>query len=230
MWNRKSVGVIALRVLGGLVAAVCLLVGLTLTMAKTRWGGERLRRIAVARVNEQIQGRLDIGRLSFGGDRVIVWDVRLSDPEGRFVASAARAEVDVALRGLLRHEIRLAAALDTPVVDVVGDPAGMNLGRALAARKPTPPRPPAPKTTADGWVVRLDRFAMTGATWNDMAVATRHGAAVLCIPTEKFRVLLDQDAHAATGMLRLVSERLRVARASGTRPIVSAREDGSPPN
>lgn len=72
--------------------------------------------------------------------------------------------------------------------------------------------------------------AMTGATWNDMAVATRHGTSVLCIPVEKFRGLLDQDAHAATGMLRLISERLRETRASGTLPAVPMPDDGVSPN
>ena len=72
--------------------------------------------------------------------------------------------------------------------------------------------------------------AMTGATWNDMAVATRHGTSVLCIPIEKFRGLLDQDAHAATGMLRLISERLRETRASGTLPTVPVVDDGASPN
>ena len=72
--------------------------------------------------------------------------------------------------------------------------------------------------------------AMTGATWNDMAVATRHGTSVLCIPIEKFRGLLDHDAHAATGMLRLISQRLRETRASGTLPIVPGKDDSASPN
>ena len=69
--------------------------------------------------------------------------------------------------------------------------------------------------------------AMTGATWNDMAVATRHGTSVLSLPIEKFRGLLDHDAHAATGMLRLISERLRETRGSGTRATVPVLDDGA---
>lgn len=57
--------------------------------------------------------------------------------------------------------------------------------------------------------------AMTGAPWDELAVATRHGTSVLCIPTAAFRKLMDQDAQAATGMLRLVSERVREARGGG---------------
>jgi cyclic nucleotide-binding protein/4Fe-4S binding protein len=75
--------------------------------------------------------------------------------------------------------------------------------------------------------------AMTGATWTDMAVATRHGTSVLCIPADAFRALLDQDAHAASGMLRLVSERLREARSgaiSVSRPGSGREGGGSAPN
>lgn len=72
--------------------------------------------------------------------------------------------------------------------------------------------------------------AMAGATWNDMVVATRCGTSVLCIPTDRFRALLDEDAHAAAGMLRLVSARLREAR-SGALPMTApAREENQSPN
>jgi hypothetical protein len=50
--------------------------------------------------------------------------------------------------------------------------------------------------------------AITGEPRSAAAVADDDGAAVLSIPTAIFRALLDQDLRAATGMLRLVSERL----------------------
>lgn len=155
--------VIGLRVLGGLLATVCLLVGLTIVALKTRWGGERLRRYAVSHVNEQIQGHLDIAKLSFGGDRVTVEDVQLRDPDGRFVGSVARAEVDVALTRVLHHELRVTGiAVTTPVLNIVSGTEGSNLARALSPRKPTPAKPAQPKTTQEGWVVRLDRLDLTG--------------------------------------------------------------------
>lgn len=158
----RSVG-IGLRVLGAVVAMVCLLVGLTIVGLKTHWGGERLRRFALKRVNAEIQGHLDIARLSFGGDRVLVEDVQLRDPDGRFVGSVARAEVDVALMRVLHKELRVTAiAITTPALDIVTGPQGSNLARALSPRKKKPARPPQPKTTKEGWVVRLDRFDLTG--------------------------------------------------------------------
>ena len=158
----RSVG-IGLRVLGGVVAAICLLVGLTIVVLKTHWGGERLRRYAVKNVNQQIQGHLDIARLTFGGDRVIVEDVQLRDPDGRFVGSVARAEVDVALTRVLHKELRVTGiSVTTPVLNVVSGPDGSNLSRALTPRKPAPAKPSQPKTKEEGWVVRLDRFDLSG--------------------------------------------------------------------
>ena len=156
---------IGLGVVGGGVAACCLLVGLTITLLKTSWGGERLRRLAVTRVNGKIQGHLDIGRLSFGGNRVVVEDVQLRDPDGHLVGSVARAEVDVAPLRVLHEELRVTgASIVTPLVDLTSGPAGSNLARALQPRHPSPPKPAQPKTSKDGWVVRLDRFDLTGGT------------------------------------------------------------------
>jgi CRP-like cAMP-binding protein len=50
--------------------------------------------------------------------------------------------------------------------------------------------------------------AITGEPRGVTAVAEAGGASVLCIPTAAFRSLLDQDVRTATGVLRLVSERL----------------------
>ena len=72
--------------------------------------------------------------------------------------------------------------------------------------------------------------ALSGGKWNETVVAARQGASALCIPTERFRAFLDADPHAAAGLLRLVSVRLRDSRTSATRAIVSSHDDGSPPN
>ena len=135
-------------------------IGAVMLILQTRWGGERLRRTVVARVNHQIKGELAIGRLSFGGDRLIVWDVSLRDPDGEQVAQVARAEVDFRIMRLLHEEVRLSAVIvESPRLMAESDPAGMNLSRALAPRQKAPPRaPPKPKTDKEGWVIRLDRF------------------------------------------------------------------------
>ena len=110
---------------------------------QTRWGGERLRRQLVARVNHQIQGQLGIGRLSFGGDRLMVWDVSLRDPDGRQVAQVGRAEVDFRILSLLREELRLTAVvIESPRLMAESGPAGLDLSRALAPRKKAPAKAP----------------------------------------------------------------------------------------
>ncbi len=58
--------------------------------------------------------------------------------------------------------------------------------------------------------------AIAGTGWTDTVVAAEQGASVLCIPARAFRDLLDQNAHAATGLLRLASERLNEVRGRRT--------------
>ncbi|HXI55814.1 MAG TPA: hypothetical protein VNO55_07130, partial [Polyangia bacterium] len=161
----KRAALIAVCVLGALLTLVVIAVGGTLLALRTDWGGERLRRQVVSRVNAQIQGNLEIKRLSFGGNRLVVWGVAVRDPEGQMVAQIARTEVDVSLSRLLHKELRLTAVeIERPVLDLLAGEQGLNLSRALAPQKPTKKKPtaPSPRTTKEGWVVRLDRFALTG--------------------------------------------------------------------
>jgi hypothetical protein len=157
----KPVALTALAVLGALVALTCLTVGATFAVLQTSWGGERLRRQVVTRANKQIQGRLEIGRLSFGGNRLEVWNVALRDPEGQAVAQIARAEVDFRILRLLHKEIRISAiVIEKPHLGLVSGPEGLNLTRATAPREKTPKEetPPRAPTREEGWVVQLDRF------------------------------------------------------------------------
>lgn len=165
---------IVAAVVGITVALVAVVVGSLVVALRTDWGGERLRRQVVTRVNHAILGQLAIGRLSFGGDRVVVWDVSLRAPDGLVVARIARAEVDYKVTRLLHKEVRLtAAALDAPVVTAISDSRGLDLSRAIAPRtKPAEKKPPQPKTKAEGWVIRLDRFDLTGGEVQVTAVNT----------------------------------------------------------
>ena len=158
----KRAGVISLRVAGVIAAVVAVAIGAVMLVLQTRWGGERLRRAVVARVNHQIQGELAIGRLSFGGDRLVVWDVGLRDPDGQQVAQVARAEVDFRILRLLHEEVRVSAVvIESPRLFAESDPAGMNLSRALAPRQKAPPKsPPKPRTQKEGMVIRVDRFEL----------------------------------------------------------------------
>jgi hypothetical protein len=157
---------ITIGVLGAVVALAAVLVGATVVLLRTPLGEERLRRQIVARVNDQIQGRLDIRRLTFGGDRLALWGVSLRDPDGHPVADVARVEVAVSIPRLLHKEVRVTTvAIETPRLALVSDARGSsNLARATAPRKATPPRPPKParpKTNDEGWVIDLGRFSLT---------------------------------------------------------------------
>ena len=156
----RRAGVLSLRVAGVIAAVVAFSIGAVMLVLQTRWGGERLRRQVVARANHQIQGELAIGRLSFGGDRLVLWDVRLRDPDGNQVAQVARAEVDFRIMRLLHKEVRVSAVvIESPRLLAESDPAGTNLSRALAPRQKAPPKsPPRPKSLDEGWVIRVDRF------------------------------------------------------------------------
>ena len=105
----------------------------------------------------------------------MVWDVSLRDPDGNQVAQVARAEVDFRILRLLRKEVRLSAVVvESPRLLAESDPAGMNLSRALAPRQKAPPKaPPKPKTLAEGWVIRLDRFDLRDGA---LLVASTDGA------------------------------------------------------
>ncbi len=157
-------GRLILGTAGGVVAAVVALIGSAIAVMQTSWGGEHLRRFAAAQVNKRIGGHLDIGRLSFGGDRLTLSDVALRDPEGEPVAFVARLEVEVAIARLLRRELCLKAiVVETPRLDLVSGSRGLNLSRATAPRTKAAPTPRKTKAgDQEGWVVRLERFSLTG--------------------------------------------------------------------
>jgi hypothetical protein len=156
----KRVALIALPIFAVILAAVATLCGTSILVLRTNWGGECLRRLAVSQVNKQIQGSLDIKRLSFRGDKVVVWGVAVRDPDQQLVAQVARVEVDFALMRILHKEVRLTAfVIETPLLTFVSDASGLNLSRAIAPRKkPAPKQPASPKTTQEGWVMRIDSF------------------------------------------------------------------------
>ncbi len=84
------------------------------------------------------------------------------------MAEIARVDVGFKLLRLLRKEVRVTTvAIETPLLTVVSDEDGSNLARATAPRKPKPREPPKREKPTDrhgrdGWVIRLDRFDLTG--------------------------------------------------------------------
>ncbi|MEP6651851.1 MAG: AsmA family protein [Myxococcales bacterium] len=194
----RRIALTTLKIVGAVAALIVVLLLGVFWVLQTSWGGERLRRQAVTRINRQIEGQLDIGRLSFGGNSVVVQDVLLRDPDGNLVAQVARAEVDVRLLRLLRKEVRVALiAIDKPRLTLVSDARGLNLSRATAPRqKPAEKKAaPKPRTTEEGWVIRLDRFALTaGAVTATQTSAVRREEKVNLADLESF-----MTARYATG-------------------------------
>ena len=160
-WKRAAqwVGV----VLGGVVAlAVVTGFGLYLGL-QTRPGGRLLRRIALSEINKSIAGRVDLGTIEFHGTALTVRDVVLFDTTNAPVVKVARLSLAYRLLGLLAHRVDVEAVeLERPEIDLVKDADGLNVSRAVAARKPTPP-PPAPaagEKSGPGWEVNLVRLSL----------------------------------------------------------------------
>lgn len=126
-----------------LVGVCALLVGTTLTLLRTRWGGDWVRRQAVPRLNATIAGSLQLGRFGYHGDRLHLEDLVLRDPEGREVVRARAVDVTFSPLALFRGHVNVRRALvEGPAFLLYQDPEGTNLGRALAPRHPQPARDP----------------------------------------------------------------------------------------
>jgi len=133
---RRALRVAATVVLA-LVGVGALLVGGTLTLLRTRWGGDFVRRQAVPRVNAAIAGSLELGRFGYHGDRLELGDVVLRDPDGREVIRARAIDVSFAPLALFGGHVNVRRALvDGPALLLRQDAGGTNLGRALAPRHP----------------------------------------------------------------------------------------------
>jgi translocation and assembly module TamB len=145
--RRARVGRVVLGVALATVAVVALVVGGALSLLRTDWGGERVRRLALPRVNAAMAGDLALGRLKIGGDRVVMERLALVDPEGNTVATVARLEVEIVPLALLRRRVEVRRAVVTaPELHLAVDGRGLNLARALApakGRAPAPARRPA---------------------------------------------------------------------------------------
>ena len=148
----KAVAGVVLALVAGAAVLVALVVGGAVGVARTPWGGERLRRLVLPRLNEAIAGLLECDRLRFGGDRLVLEGLALRDPEGVLVASARRLEVVVRLWPLVRRRIEVPLVdLDTPVVSLLRDAdGGSNLARAISPRHPGPATPDVPAPAAGG--------------------------------------------------------------------------------
>lgn len=128
--------VLALSLSGMVIVSVLLVAG-ALTLARTAWGAERIRRFALPRVNAALAGgQVDVRRLGVAGNRIVVEGLTLRDPDGDLVARVVRVEVVFSPLALLRHRLELrTVTLDQPSLLVREDSTGeTNLARALATK------------------------------------------------------------------------------------------------
>jgi len=133
------------------LAAFALLVGVTWMFLQTRRGGEVIRRLALPRVNAAIAGTLTVSRVAFGGDRLTLEDLALTDPEGHPVGSVEEIDVSFSPLALLRRHVDVKAlTIRRPELALVQDERGLNLLRAVAPRRRESAQPPAQRAPGGG--------------------------------------------------------------------------------
>ena len=158
-----------------LVAGLLGLAGVALAVLGTSFGGERVRRVVLPRINQAIAGHLEIGRLRVHLTGLELFDLSLSDPEGHVVAQVAHLEVAALARRLLSHQVELSAVLiERPSLFLLQSRRGLNLTRALAPRSPAPPAPAAASPAP--WRLVLGQLSLSQGVV-DFRDSTPQGAA-----------------------------------------------------
>jgi len=159
-WGRRlAIGILAL-----LSLVFVLTTGAALYVA-TPSGGERIRSLAVRKVNEAIRGELAVQSLTFHWNHIRLEGVSLKDPDGNLVAQLESLDLRLTLTGLLRRVVQVdVLQLGKPWLHLINDADGMNLLRAIEPSQPSPPKPPQPKSTPPRITVNVDRLEINGAT------------------------------------------------------------------
>lgn len=157
------------------LAVLLLAVGGLWTLAGTDWGGDVIRRIAVAQIDRRIAGQVAVGRLRFGGDRLTLQSVVLRDPEGTAVASVGAVDLEFSFWPLLRRRLEVRRLeIRRPELRLTLDERGSNLARVFAPAHPAPPRAAAAPAAAEpgpDLVVDLQAWSVSGG-----ALTVRSGA------------------------------------------------------
>ena len=145
-----------LLVVGSLGALLLLLFGGALTYVRTPSGSARLLRFGLAAANGAIAGHVDAGGVRIEGDRILLRELTLVDPEGTRVASVEEAEVDLVWTALLLGRIEARSVrVVRPLLAAAVDEDGSSLARTFAAKSPSPePGAPGGRPPALTFVVR----------------------------------------------------------------------------
>lgn len=155
----------ALRVLGfaaaGLAVLLGLIVGAGFLLGYTDWGRARLLAALLPTVQEQLTGRVRVGRLGGGLlDMLVLHDVVIEDPEGQEAVRVARLGLDYDLLSLLRRRIHIQSAEAQGLV-LRARPLRDGRLNLLALKKPS--TEPTPELR---YAVIVDRLRIAGtARW-----------------------------------------------------------------
>ncbi|MGQ0503989.1 MAG: translocation/assembly module TamB domain-containing protein [Myxococcaceae bacterium] len=132
-----------LRYVGFTALALLGLILLALIYLQSSAGGERIRSIALGKVNELLKGGFELRKFDLQGTTLVLEGFTLKDPEGQVVAEIERVAVTPSLLQLLRSNVSLSeVTLTAPRLYLVSDERGLNLIRAIESKNPTEPSPP----------------------------------------------------------------------------------------
>ncbi len=144
-----------------LAATLVLVIGLAVAWLVSEAGGRKLRSEILAQAGEQIAGRLALEKVKLSGTgEVDLSGLELYDPDGNLVARIRRVHAKANLRDLVDNKAQIESAkVEDVELYLAGGPQGLNLGRALASKKP-----PAPERSTGplDWDIRLDRLEVAG--------------------------------------------------------------------
>ncbi len=155
----QKVGKVLLLTLAGLVLVAVIGVAV---LTNTPWGREQIRGIVLDQLDEVVEGRIEVGRLS--GNllrRVGLRDVSLVDDQGRPFLEAEEVWIRYSITGLLRQRIILTGLHIENARIVLDDPPeeGWNFARIFL---PDPDPDPEPEPGWGDWVeLREVRIART---------------------------------------------------------------------
>lgn len=127
---------------------VLIFLGLLLVLVGGAWlyvtsdaGAERIRGIALSKVADTLEGKLDAKKLTLRGGLIVIEDAKLYTPEGELVAELVRLEADVDLAALTRGNVVIRHAdIDGLRLYLATSDQGLNLVRAVKLKHPSLPK------------------------------------------------------------------------------------------
>lgn len=143
-----------------LVLALC-----TLLALRTAWGSRLVLTQLLPRINAEIQGRVDIARISLSPGRAALYGLALRDPEGAPVLQATSVEVQFSPWSLFHREVDVPSAkIVAPELDLRFDRRGnSNLSRAIEQRHGSAGREASTPEANEPWSFKLGRLTVRDA-------------------------------------------------------------------